>query len=124
MKNQQQIDVEQSSTIKRLSFGLVLIGFLVLYLLASNHNNVSNKGFEEFKELTKGINSQELSHAIKEARAEDDLIHGWARGLIDRCDKSMKRNPKDDDCVKKIMKDGKHFNDRNYWIKEGYPLKK
>jgi len=124
MKTQEEIDKEQSTHIKRLSFGLVFIGFLVLYLLASNHNDVSHTEFKAFKELTKGITKQELNHAIDEAREEDNLIHGWAAGLIDRCYKSMERNKENDACIKQIMKDGKRFNDRDYWIEKGYPLKK
>jgi len=124
MKTQEEIDACQFTLIKRLIISMAVMAALVIYLLASNHNDVSNKDFERFKALTQGITKKELSHAIDEARHEDNLIHGWAAGLIDRCYKAMERNKNNDACVKEIMKDGKHFNDRDYWIKEGYPLKK
>jgi len=57
---------------------------------------------------------------FKPAPTEQELINGWADGLIDRCHKYMEKKPQNKACLDEIMKQGYRLRTRDYWAKRGF----
>ena len=60
------------------------------------------------------------TNGSKPLTGEEQLINGWASGLILRCQKTIEKTPKNKACLTEIMTAGYRLRTRDFWVAKGF----